>query len=180
MGINGVRSSRTRAGGVTPWTPQCHAAGPSIPPCVPFPTCLFLGCWAGAQHHLALPAAGNLPAGEQSGKSLQAPRALLYISQKGGQALGGVILGAERVSAMASQWCWAQGRRWMCTAAVGREYRASAGMRGCSRHGGFLGSLCTHTGRGLGQQVSCDGGGLSLSFLSPALEGTCGAMCIRP
>lgn len=143
----------------------CHPVRPSVPPCVPFLTRLFLGCWAGAQLHLALPVAGNLPAGEQSGKSLQAPRALLYISQKGGQALGGVILGAELVSAMASQWCWARGRRWVCTAAVGREYRVRAGMQGCSRRGGgFVGSLCTDIGCELGQQVSCDGEGLSLSF----------------
>lgn len=46
--------------------------------------------------------------------------------------------------------------------------------------GGFVGSLCTDIGCELGQQVSCDGEGLSLSFLSPASEGTCGAMSIHP
>lgn len=160
--------------------PQCLTVGPSIPPRIPLPARLFLGRWAGAQHHLALPVAGNLPAGEQSGKSLQAPGALLYISQKGGQALGGVILGAERVSEMASQRCWAQGRRWVHTAAVGRGCRVGAGVRWCSRRGGLVGSLCTNIGRGLGQQVSRGGGALPLSFLSPALEGTCGVMSIHP
>lgn len=111
------------------------------------------GRWAGAQHHLALPAAGDLPAGEAGGGNpsrFPASRALLHISEKPGQSLRGFISGAVSLRSRTRRWLRpcpgravgmlgrAKGSRWLW----GVQWGGRKGLMGL----GF----CRNRGRTLG------------------------------